>query len=219
MKTLPALLLVAGLLAAGCATSHDTADSPRPEPTGLSPATKLLIITAAYGSGVQYAEVTARVDELLHKSDGDFWANPKWLGVDPTPGWNKALVIIYEFKGQRHTITRSEGWKVNTAILEAAAEHRLSGQVVDNRGVPIAGVWVNMSGRGQPLNANTKTDGAGHFAFQNVGDGWAILTAYLRPPGLPEIENPAGSVRAVAGDVNKILTLGVNLTEDEAGLR
>ena len=49
--------------------------------------------------------------------DVEFAAHPKWLGADPTPGWNKALVIVYEVKGRRHIFTTGEGGKVSVYSL------------------------------------------------------------------------------------------------------
>ena len=55
----------------------------------------------------------------LRQPDGEFFARPEWLKVDPTPGWNKALVIVYDCKGHRHIFTAGEGGKVNLAELRA----------------------------------------------------------------------------------------------------
>jgi hypothetical protein len=53
------------------------------------------------------------VDDLLHQPKVEFFARPEWLHTDPTPGWNKALVIVYECKGSRHIFTTGEGGKVS----------------------------------------------------------------------------------------------------------
>jgi len=81
------------------------------------PSANVLIISATYGSGSHYADVTSRVNDLFRQADVEFFVRPQWLGADPTPGWNKALVIVYQFKGQRHTFTTSEGGKVTVAAL------------------------------------------------------------------------------------------------------
>src|ERR1700734_2914433 len=66
------------------------------------------VISSVYGSGTNFADVSHRVAELVHQGPG-FNAQPGWLKVDPTPGWNKVLVIIYEVKGRRHIFAASEG--------------------------------------------------------------------------------------------------------------
>lgn len=82
-----------------------------------SPSAELLLISAVYGSGTHYADVTYRVNDLIHQPAVEFYARPEWLQTDPTPGWNKALVIIYEFKGQRRTFTCGEGGRVSAEVL------------------------------------------------------------------------------------------------------
>lgn len=82
-----------------------------------SPAAKLLIISATYGSGTHFADVTCRVNDLLRQPDVEFFARPEWLKVDPTPGWNKALVIVYDYAGQRHVFTAGEGGEVSVKTL------------------------------------------------------------------------------------------------------
>jgi len=77
----------------------------------------LLIIAAVYGSGASYADVTYRVNDMIHQPAVEFLARPEWLQADPTPGWNKALVIVYGFKGQRHIFTCGEGGLVSAEIL------------------------------------------------------------------------------------------------------
>jgi hypothetical protein len=112
------LIIGAGLLTAGCTTSP-TASSRLHPPAAVktTPAADLLIISATYGSGTNYADVTYRVNDLLRQPDVEFFARPEWLAVDPTPGWNKALVIVYEFKRCRHTFTIGEGGRVSASAL------------------------------------------------------------------------------------------------------
>jgi hypothetical protein len=82
------------------------------------------VISAAYGSGTSFADVTYRVNDLLHQPSVEFFARPEWLNADPTPGWNKALVIVYEFKGRRHIFTTGEGGKVSVEQLIEQAKKR-----------------------------------------------------------------------------------------------
>ena len=80
----------------------------------------LLVISAVYGSGDKFVDVTHRVNDLLRDPETVFWASPRWLGADPTPGWNKALVIVYEHDGRRRTFSVGEGGEVSVARLSGA---------------------------------------------------------------------------------------------------
>lgn len=80
----------------------------------------LKIISAAYGSGDKFSDVTPRVTEVLFR-ESQFYARPEWLKVDPTPGWNKALVITYEFNHVRCIFSCGEGGRVNADALLAKA--------------------------------------------------------------------------------------------------
>lgn len=82
-----------------------------------SPVADLLLISAVYGSGTHYNDVSYRVNDLLHQSGVEFFARPEWLNTDPTPGWNKALIIVYEVKGRRRTFVAGEGGRVSAEIL------------------------------------------------------------------------------------------------------
>jgi hypothetical protein len=87
--------------------------------TGCSPR-KLQIISAVYGSGTHFADVSARVNDLVQQTAG-FDARPEWLKADPTPGWNKQLMIVYEVSGHRHVFTANEGDRISATILLTAA--------------------------------------------------------------------------------------------------
>ena len=80
------------------------------------------VISATYGSGGNFAEVTDRVGQLLQATNAEFWAHPDSLGADPAPGWNKQLIIIYEFQGKRHLFTTGEGGQVSAAGLREVAD-------------------------------------------------------------------------------------------------
>lgn len=115
MKT--SLLLTIGtitLLVAGCASRPQFS---RPPTADSSPSIHLLVVSAVYGSGTSFVDVTCRVDDLLHQPSVEFFARPEWLHADPTPGWNKALVIVYEIKGHRRTFTSGEGGRVSLEQL------------------------------------------------------------------------------------------------------
>ena len=64
------------------------------------------------------------VDDLLHQPSVEFFARPGWLQVDPTPGWNKALVIVYEYNGRRRIFTTGEGGRVNANLLIQPAKQK-----------------------------------------------------------------------------------------------
>jgi hypothetical protein len=108
-------------LVAGCASQSKVPKPPAPA-TISSRSDDLLVVSAVYGSDIYFADVTRRVDDLLHDRDGAFMASAEWLRADPMPGWNKALVIVYEFKGRRQMFTAGEGHKVSLEQLKLAKE-------------------------------------------------------------------------------------------------
>jgi len=117
MKKLYLLVIGVPLLLAGCVVNSEQATPSQPPSAATSALSDISIISATYGSGTQYADVTGRVNYWLRQPDGEFFARPEWLKADPTPGWNKALVIVYECKGHRHIFTTGEGGKVSLAEL------------------------------------------------------------------------------------------------------
>jgi len=127
MKLLSVLVVGAVLLAGGHARSAPgPAMLTTPLSAEVSSTDQTTIISATYGSGTSFADVTSRVTDLLRLSDNGFYANPEWLKVDPMPGWNKALVIVFELHGQRHLLTIGEGGLVNMAGMRKvclAANH------------------------------------------------------------------------------------------------
>lgn len=74
------------------------------------------IISAVYGSGDRFADVTERTKVLLARGEA-FYASPQWLREDPTPGWNKAFVIVYTYKGDRRIFTVGENGEVTAEKL------------------------------------------------------------------------------------------------------
>jgi hypothetical protein len=103
-RTLPIIAALVVSLFTGCSKSGST----------------VWVISAVYGSGTNFADVSIRVSDLVHQ-ESQFQAHPSWLKVDPSPGWNKALVVIYDVKGQRHIFTTGEGGRVSAAILLESA--------------------------------------------------------------------------------------------------
>ncbi len=125
-KFLLFLGFIASVALTGCATSQHESDVAMPPSAVKSSLANLLIISATYGSGANFSDVTARVNDLLRQPNVEFFARPEWLHADPTPGWNKALVIVYEFKGHRHIFTTGEGGNVSAKIL-VRETHKKSG--------------------------------------------------------------------------------------------
>ena len=113
-------LLIAVVLC-GCVTSTPTSRPAVPPSSVSSPSANILVISAVYGSGTNFADVTYRVNDLIHQPTVEFFARPEWLKADPTPGWNKALVIVYELEGRRQVFTTGEGGWVDLEILQAPA--------------------------------------------------------------------------------------------------
>jgi hypothetical protein len=75
------------------------------------------LISAVYGSGTAFTDVTDRVKALLDEPGAIFYANPNWLGADPTPCWNKALIIVHESDDKRRTFTVGENGEVSAALI------------------------------------------------------------------------------------------------------
>jgi hypothetical protein len=101
------------ILLGGCVTQRRHV----PPTAAHLPSEKILVISAVYGSGTNFADVTYRVNELLHQPSVEFFARPEWLHADPTPNWNKALVIVFETNGERRIFTTGEGGKVSVEQL------------------------------------------------------------------------------------------------------
>ena len=66
------------------------------------------IISAVYGTGGKNADVTAKVKEYVEVMRRKFSANPKDLGADPNPYWNKGLHVVYMKDGVRREQRRNE---------------------------------------------------------------------------------------------------------------
>ncbi len=116
--------LIASVALTGCATSSQSSADSLPPGISQTAPSHLLIISATYGSGSNFADVTERVNDLLRQPHVEFFANPEGLNADPTPGWNKALVIVYEFKGQRRIFTTGEDGRVTAKLLTQSEEQK-----------------------------------------------------------------------------------------------
>lgn len=76
----------------------------------------LVILSATYGSGRRHVDVTARVKYHVEQERHAFSANPRDLGTDPTPGWNKQLTVIYQLNGKE----LRKSWGENSRIEPSA---------------------------------------------------------------------------------------------------
>jgi len=70
------------------------------------------ILSAVYGAGGKDADVTDRVQELVEEKRKRFSVNPRDLGADPNPGWNKSLRIVYLKDGVRREQRHGENARV-----------------------------------------------------------------------------------------------------------
>lgn len=117
--------------------------TPTPDPAG-----EVEILAASYSYGSEYADVTARVRELV-RAGKEFAANPDALGVDPHPYMNKALVIFCTVKGKRAIYSAGEGEAVSRALLLEKARP-VGGETSiktaptpgDETGSPAAGIFA-----------------------------------------------------------------------------
>jgi hypothetical protein len=84
-------------------------------PAGVEPR----IIAAYFGTGSKFADVTARVAELIGASHAEFRTTEATLQTDPTPGLRKEFMVIYEIGGQRRTFTTYDGGACSRELLVA----------------------------------------------------------------------------------------------------
>ena len=111
------------------------------------------------------------------------------------PGYGQQSVPLGE--------TEVEAVRVELEPVELKpAKLELAGQVVDVDDQPVAGVFVHLSGDGQPTG-NARTDRDGRFRFEQVCEGAARLSASAR--------NSHGSISAEGGETNVVLRLGESL--------
>lgn len=112
-ETLSSLSLEGVVKKADPVLTNPRADkSPDPLPT-----TGIEIISATYGSGRRHADVTDRVIEFMETNPRRLVVRPQDLGADPTPGWNKELVITHKWRGRRRTMNWGENSHVEPVSL------------------------------------------------------------------------------------------------------
>ncbi|HWC61470.1 MAG TPA: hypothetical protein VHC44_17390 [Verrucomicrobiae bacterium] len=124
MKKSPLAVMAAIIvLVAGCSTTSPSARSVSPATSGATRLAQsdLKIISAVYGSGKTFVDVTQRVDDLLNQLPKGFRARPARMLVNPTPNTTMSLVIVYQYKGQQHTLTKGQRGRVSIQILQEAA--------------------------------------------------------------------------------------------------
>jgi hypothetical protein len=134
LSPLAVLFLVAVPLLTGCATPGRSGSvaADRFDPGTRQATDDLIVVSSVYGSGESFADVSYRVNALIHRSGLVFTAQPVWLEADPTPGWNKALVVVYELKGVRSVFTSGEGGKVSyEALVRSSKGSRSSRWIKD----------------------------------------------------------------------------------------
>jgi S1-C subfamily serine protease len=91
----------------------------RPDPPAHPPAvshSRIVILSARWGGGRNWSDVTEKVKDLFNKQLG-FFANPDTLGADPTPGWRKHLEITYAKDGEKKKLNVDEDKNVDPIAL------------------------------------------------------------------------------------------------------
>lgn len=91
-------------------------DPPGRAPPANPRTPRIVIISARWGGGRRWADVTDKVRQLF-ADDMLFYANPPTLGVDPTPGWRKRLEITYIRDGERKKLILDEDKRLDPLQL------------------------------------------------------------------------------------------------------
>jgi len=89
-------------------------DEPAPDP---APLRDVEMVSAVYGAGGQFADVSAELRRLLSEPGAAFPAKPYWLGADPAPGACKSLVMVTQSRGVRRVTAVAEGDQVCAELL------------------------------------------------------------------------------------------------------
>lgn len=109
-----ASIILLALFLAGCASPPQKSQTA--EALTALQSNQIEIVSATYGTDVYFSDVTDRTIQLLN-SQKEFFARPGFLQTDPNPGWNKAYVTIYNYRGKRHLFCSGEGGKVSIPAL------------------------------------------------------------------------------------------------------
>jgi hypothetical protein len=94
-----------------------------PAPTAPASTGEPRILAAYFGTGGTFADVTARVAELIQTEPGGFGTTGDVLGADPFPNLRKEFMVVYEYGGQRHAFTTYDGGPCGREILARNAAH------------------------------------------------------------------------------------------------
>lgn len=123
MKIPPPLCLAASLLFSALPVSSQETPAANATPAAEVSYPNFLnksgiqILSATYGSGVSFSDVTDETVKLLNQQSR-FYASPEWLRADPTPGWNKAFVIVFKYQEKRYLFSCGEGGQVTVPLLK-----------------------------------------------------------------------------------------------------
>ena len=68
------------------------------------------ILNASYGNGFRVANVTQRLQDMVHGGQFSVYVDNDSMGTDPAPGMRKSLTVTYSYRGGRtQTVTVKEG--------------------------------------------------------------------------------------------------------------
>jgi len=69
---------------------------------------ELQILNATYGNGSRFANVTARLQEMVRHGQLSVYVDNDSMGGDPVPGQRKTLTINYSYRGRSQSVTAKE---------------------------------------------------------------------------------------------------------------
>ncbi|MCP5558131.1 MAG: hypothetical protein H7A55_10300 [Verrucomicrobiaceae bacterium] len=90
---------------------------PAPKPTAV----KLSVVSAVYGAGNSFSDVTDRVQAILKEPGAVFAAKPHWLGAEPVTDGNRTLIVVHLIGAKRYVFTVGEGGAVSADLLAQSA--------------------------------------------------------------------------------------------------
>jgi hypothetical protein len=101
----------------------ELATSPSPETSANPPVSLstngLKIVAAVWGSGNNFVDVTDRVGEMIiGQPNSDFQVTHVSLKSDPSPGWKKVLITVFELDGARYVLNSREDSRVGVRALK-----------------------------------------------------------------------------------------------------
>ena len=74
---------------------------------------ELAIVTAYYGVQGRNVNVTDRIQSLVHNGSLSLVVNNGAAGIDPAPGFDKLLIIIYRYHGREDATAAVEGHMIH----------------------------------------------------------------------------------------------------------